>query len=274
MTGWSAAPPFRGEQLQWAPVSEGRWLLGYLAATALLGTISVALMTLDINQPLFFFLNRAGEAVPGPVWQWLTFLGDTHMAVIVAFLFALRWPQVLWAAIFAALLGSVVSQGFKEILDIPRPAGILDLADFRVIGEAHKKYAYPSGHTLTVFTLAGAILPFLQRAGMQAALLAVVTLAGLSRIMVGVHWPADVLAGAGLGLLCGLGGLAIARRWPAGLRPKVHITLAALFTAAAAALFWRDGGYPAAIWLARATALAALASAGLWYWYPLLRRGA
>ena len=36
---------------------------------------------------------------------------------------------------------------------------------------------------------------------------------GISRIAVGVHWPLDVTAGAGLGWLCAVGGSRLAVRW-------------------------------------------------------------
>lgn len=271
MTGLPDTPPWLRAAGAWPPVTAPRWLYSYIAAAVVLIAAAGALMALDVNRPLFLTLNEAGTALPAWAWQWITFLGDTHTAVVVAFLFGLRWPQIFWATVFAAIIGTLATHGGKELFGLSRPPGVLDTDTFRVIGKAYRNNAFPSGHTLTAFTLAGAVTPFLRHWGWRTLLLGGAGVVGLSRIMVGIHWPADVLAGAGCGLLAGLLGVAAARRWPAGMRPRVHMALAAIFTAAAVALFWHDGRYPAAIHLARPLSVIAVAAGLAFYWWPLLR---
>jgi undecaprenyl-diphosphatase len=68
------------------------------------------------------------------------------------------------------------------------------------------RFSFPSGHTaaaVVIATLVGYFFPLLTLPAFAWALLV-----GLSRIFLGVHYPTDVLAGLGIGLLCGLGGLA------------------------------------------------------------------
>jgi undecaprenyl-diphosphatase len=78
-------------------------------------------------------------------------------------------------------------------------------------------YSFPSGHAVasTVFwgTLCTLALPHLRslRARVAATVLAVtmVLLVCFSRVYLGVHYPADEMAGSALGILC----LLLARRW-------------------------------------------------------------
>jgi len=88
----------------------------------------------------------------------------------------------------------------KVIFDRPRP--------FEVIPEAilHQHIplgrSFPSSHTAVALAVAIALVPFLPRWGAAVAI-AYAALVGWSRIYVGVHFPLDVLGGAGIGMAVG-----------------------------------------------------------------------
>jgi undecaprenyl-diphosphatase len=62
------------------------------------------------------------------------------------------------------------------------------------------KFSFPSGHAAAAFVFAGVLAHFYPSFSGIAYSLA--TLIGLSRVMLGVHYPADILAGAALGISC------------------------------------------------------------------------
>lgn len=60
-------------------------------------------------------------------------------------------------------------------------------------------YSFPSGHTIFFFALAAAVYHYNRKTGNWFFVGAV--LIGVSRIIAGVHYPSDILAGAVLGVL-------------------------------------------------------------------------
>ena len=70
-------------------------------------------------------------------------------------------------------------------------------------------FSFPSGHTTAAFVVAGVYALVLQRDRLTALLFSLALLAVFSRIAVGAHWPMDVFAGAGSGVVFGVGGLEI-----------------------------------------------------------------
>ena len=143
---------------------------------------------------------------------------------------------------------------------------------YALIGPAHRRSSFPSGHTLTAFLVAGLLAGYRPRWAFPA--LALATLAGLSRVAVGVHWPLDVLGGAAGGLLAAWVGMHVARRRPWGTRPAPHLVLVAVATIGPLVLLFDDGGYPDGDWLRLPLAIAALAAAAAGYLVPLARRRA
>ena len=206
----------------------------------------------------FIPLNRWGESLPPALWANLTSMGDTLFALAIFLPLARRNPEVVWAAMLAAVFGTLYAHLLKHGLDTARPPAVFSARDIHIIGPAHTHGGFPSGHTVTAFTVAGLWICYLRSGLARAGVVAWACVVGLSRVMVGVHWPADVLAGACGGTICVWLGVAVARRWRWGLRPGPHLFFVALLAVAAAMLFNHDGKYHDAIWLARFTSVAAL----------------
>lgn len=83
-------------------------------------------------------------------------------------------------------------------------------------GHAVSSMAFPSGHaanSLTAFLAVALIaVPFPYRWSATVAALILGLSVGLSRIILGVHWPSDVIGGWALALLWVIAALAIGRR--------------------------------------------------------------
>jgi undecaprenyl-diphosphatase len=91
----------------------------------------------------------------------------------------------------------------KSVIDRPRPFEVIPEADPLLTGTLGA--SLPSGHAAT--SAAGAVLiaAFVPRAA--PALLALALGIAFSRIYVGVHYPADVILGAAIGVAASLLGL-------------------------------------------------------------------
>jgi undecaprenyl-diphosphatase len=64
------------------------------------------------------------------------------------------------------------------------------------------KYSFPSGHSITAFAIAISIGFFYPQ--LQLCLLFIALLIAASRIILGMHFLSDVLAGSAIGVVLGL----------------------------------------------------------------------
>ncbi len=205
------------------------------------------------NRALFLVIHQAGWHISPVYWGLVTFFGGTLTALSLLLLLARRYPQILWAALLAGLISIAWSHGLKAWLNVSRPPAVLGSDLLHVIGPRLKHGSFPSGHAATAFTIAGIVAMNLGKWPSRLCLLVCAILVGISRIMVGVHWPVDVLVGAGGGWLSGGAGLWLSGRWPAG--PTLRRALLILFILCAVAMSLVDSRYPAARWLAIALTL-------------------
>ncbi len=201
-----------------------------------------------MNQGLFLWINRVSEFTGPGLWANLTVLGDTLVVFSLMLPFVGRRPGLVWAMVLAALIGTAYVHGLKEFFNTDRPPAVFAPEAIRIIGEAHRSFSFPSGHTAAAFILAGLLcLRNDLRGGIKLAILAAAVLAGVSRIAVGVHWPVDVLAGAAGGWASAAAGVALARRFPWGERLGPQRGIALLLVGCAVALiFFHDSGYASA----------------------------
>ena len=102
----------------------------------------------------------------------------------------------------------MLANAAKAIADRPRPYQVMTDAVLRQ-HPAHGT-SFPSSHTAVTLAVAIALVPFLARL-LAAAGITYAILVGWSRAYLGVHYPLDVLAGAGIGMAAG-GGILLALR--------------------------------------------------------------
>ena len=106
-------------------------------------------------------------------------------------IFAFIFVCVGFPGLFTAIVKRVLGRGRPENLDDVGALG------FQHIINDHSFQSFPSGHTTTSFALAYAIGFLWPKAFWPLATIAV--LVGISRVVIGVHFPSDVLAGAVVG---------------------------------------------------------------------------
>jgi undecaprenyl-diphosphatase len=137
----------------------------------------------------------------------LTHLGDRVVLLAVAasgaiLLTGLRRPRLALVLLAATLLGWGLEWGVKKAVGRPRPQVAEALA------QPPDQPSFPSGHALGTMAVYGSLGLLLARAlskhpapfvACGAALSLVV---GLTRLVIGVHYPFDVAAGWVAGALC------------------------------------------------------------------------
>lgn len=235
------------------------WLV---PALALVGMLVLAVT--DSNERVFLWLNALGPASSDALWANITILGDTTVALALCLLLARRRPELLWAVVPAALLASGWVHVYKRLFDVTRPPGVLSADAFHVIGPAHHYHSFPSGHATTAFALAAVLVLGLRLRAASVLPLMLAVLIVVSRSVVGVHWPLDLLGGACGGWLAAAVGIKLAERMPFGLRPAVQWIIALAFAGCAVALLaGYDTGYSQALWFQRALGATALVAFAL-----------
>ncbi len=176
-----------------------------------------------LDHQLFFALNN-GLSTPvldGLFWLFATVGNGGGMLFCALLGLVLFDRQTLrrhgvWL-ILAVIVGAVVMQWLKYGIARPRPliefAPLLERGEryIHVVGKGLQYRSFPSGHAqsaASVFTYLWFLYP---RYGVGWVM--GIFLAALGRVYVGVHFPADVLAGASLGILSALLIIAVQDLW-------------------------------------------------------------
>lgn len=171
-----------------------------------------------LNVWLFHAINNLRAYWLDTAMQWGTWLGDhARFPLYLAALGAVALHQLrrhasaaaeartraLLAALatfaLAYFLDGWIVSWLKTTLDFPRPPLALPSGSLHVLGAPELHHSLPSGHATFAATVAASLWPLARSRG-RALLAAFVVWVCLSRVSLGVHFPADVLAGSLLGI--------------------------------------------------------------------------
>lgn len=157
-------------------------------------------VNLSLFEWFFSFAHRSAS-IDGLIIFFTTYVPYLLVLGVLYFLFREKNPRRRWFILIALVLAVLLSRGIltpgiRFFYPHPRPFDALSITS--LIPESGP--SLPSGHAAFFFALGGMLYWFNRRWGSAYLVLAVLN--GASRIMAGVHWPADILAGALLGLFC------------------------------------------------------------------------
>ena len=187
----------------------GAWTAGLLAllGAALFGVSALLLKTGAVgwDESLFRMLNQvpaAAASVLTPMSHLFLPAGIIALVAVSVVYVVARNRSVLPVAtgVLAAGTGWLLAHAAKAIADRPRPYEVM--ADAVLRQQPAHGTSFPSSHTAVVLAIAIALMPFLARP-VAAAAIAYAVLVGWSRVYLGVHYPLDILGGAGTGMAAG-----------------------------------------------------------------------
>jgi undecaprenyl-diphosphatase len=183
-----------------------RRLIAAAIAFGMFGLIAIAVSLLGTPRFDFVVDEHAAalrDGVFGTLLHWLSTIGYAGwfapiVIVIVVLLTVLGRSAAAIEVAAAAVLANVVFVAFKQLFRRVRP----EFPEHVVGG-----YSLPSGHATMACTLATVLLlavPELRRPWLAIPLVAYAVLTAMSRVVLGVHYTTDVVAGACLGAACAL----------------------------------------------------------------------
>lgn len=194
--------------------SARRHLLVSVAGGAVLVATWVTIAAFEtipaFEESVLRFVNDLPDWVeyPGwPVMQLGSLLGALFVAVVASAAFRNR--RIGIEVMIAAGLAWMVAKVLKELAGRDRPAGFLENLELRPLWDG---LGFPSGHSSVAAAIA-AVLSVWARGWWLVVIWSIPLLVGFMRLYTAAHFPLDVLAGWGLGVVIGTGVAGLWRHW-------------------------------------------------------------
>lgn len=243
----------------------------FTAITAYL-LLALALIFTDSNADTFVAIQTLTQRLPDVFWGNMTLVADTLFAVAVLTIACSFKPTLFNQSIVLLVLGAVFVQSLKFALDIPRPPAVLNRELLHVIGPFLKNHSFPSGHSFTALATAGLLIANTKRSAWALIVMAIASIAALSRAAVGAHWPLDICIGSASGLLFAWLTIKIVNEYNWLQSKEIRLTAAVLMTIASLALLFHDSRYPDTRLLGGVASIIAVGIISYRYWFVSWRQ--
>ena len=174
-----------------------------------------------IDQQLFLWINL-GQHTPGWLMDMARFGSTVWPTVVLLLVLAAlvvgpgRWRRVALHMLLAMLLAWLIVRGISTTWPMPRPF-VLGLGEQWLAKEPSA--SFPSSHASIAWAISAAALFWVRHPLVIAGFLLSALLVGWSRVALGVHFPSDLVAGMGVGVLAAAGTSALTGRLAPRLGP-------------------------------------------------------
>lgn len=134
------------------------------------------------------------------------------------------WAMKMLFLVISISASGIINMLIKWIAGRNRPINLFNhgLYGFNYLEVVHESTSFPSGHALTVFSLAAALSILFPRIGFLAFIPAIVI--ALSRVVITAHYLSDVIAGAMIGTICTLAVKYYFDRFKIELAPRSEVS--------------------------------------------------
>jgi|TARA_B110000902_G_scaffold255470_1_gene320851 undecaprenyl-diphosphatase len=149
------------------------------------------------------YYTQPGKKLPD-ILRWVSRSADGHLYPVLLLLMYIFDNTHGWLFVYTAVMSYIfelpIYLFLKQLCKRKRPCDLLLNIDAFITPA--DKFSLPSGHTTGAFLLATVVSAFYPSALVPAYLWA--SMVGISRIVLRVHFPLDVIIGAGLGITIAL----------------------------------------------------------------------
>ena len=150
-----------------------------------------------LEEPIFDFLNGLAKRNDILDMVWVFFAQYAIFLFGIVLIYFVRKDRKLLLKVAMGIIITVIAVAvIKKIWFIPRPFSDKEV---NLLIEHRQDSTFPSKHAAVAFAVAFGI--FLQKKKLGVWLLLLALGIALSRVIVGVHYPADVFAGALIGMI-------------------------------------------------------------------------